>query len=173
MPEPTTADASATEAPSTTEDLGDAGKRALEKERNARREAERRLREIEPLAEKARELEEGQKTQADKLAEKARTLEARAAAAELEVARYRVALRHGLTEGQARRLVGASEDELDADAQAYLEEVGATLPATETSGQVSTSTRPRESLRPGAMNNVNIGDDDALLRSVKEKLGIS
>lgn len=172
MPDTGTVEASATEATPEGGDLGDAGKRALEKERNARREAERRLKELEPLAERARELEEGQKSQAEKLTEKARTLEARAAQAELEVARYRVALRHGLTESQARRLVGASEDELDADAQAYLEEVGGAAPATETGNGNLVPPRPRETLKPGAMNNVNIGDDDALLRSVKEKLGI-
>lgn len=49
---------------------------------------------------------------------------AESSAASLETARYRVALEEGLTAAQARRLVGASEAELAADAKAYKEEHG-------------------------------------------------
>lgn len=44
----------------------------------------------------------------------------------LEAARLRIALRKGLTEAQAARLHGSTEDELSEDADAYIEEHGIT-----------------------------------------------
>jgi hypothetical protein len=42
----------------------------------------------------------------------------------LEAARLRIALKHGLTERQANRLVGEDVDELEEDAEALIEELG-------------------------------------------------
>lgn len=42
----------------------------------------------------------------------------------LEAARLRIALKMGLTEAQANRLVGKTAEELEADAEAYIEEHG-------------------------------------------------
>lgn len=42
----------------------------------------------------------------------------------LETARLRIALNKGLTEAQAKRLVGTNAEELEADADAYIEEHG-------------------------------------------------
>lgn len=103
-------------------DLGDAGKKALDTERNARREAEKRVKELEPLAKKAQELEDAQKSELDKATEKVTAAEKRAAEAELAAARIEVAAEKGLTPAQARRLVGTTKEELEADADASIED---------------------------------------------------
>ncbi|MCZ7526562.1 MAG: hypothetical protein M5U14_09405 [Acidimicrobiia bacterium] len=97
------------------DDLGDAGKRALDAERRARRDAERREREL------------------------------RARVAELESAELRrdVAAEKGLTAEQARRLTGATREELEADADDLLAAFG-------TPSKAPPSTRPRPELRGGS-----------------------
>lgn len=70
--------------------------------------------------EKARESE----TDADKRErERQEAVEAAKGEGALELARLRVALRKGLTEKQAARLSGTTEEELEADADEYLAEV--------------------------------------------------
>lgn len=95
------------------EPLGDAGKAALDKERAARKEAEKELA-------KYRKAEQ-EKAEADKSeAEKRTAAEARAEAAELRALRLEVAHAKGLTPNQAKRLVGATRDELEKDADEIL-----------------------------------------------------
>ncbi|MER7833485.1 hypothetical protein [Streptomyces sp. NPDC095602] len=129
--------------------LGDAGKKALAEERRARREAEARLKELEPLAAKARELEDASKSEAEKLAERAAEAERRAAEAELRALRLEVATAKGLTPTQAKRLVGATREELEADADDLL----ATFGGTGTAPTSGAQRRPVEQLRPGAQAN--------------------
>ncbi|MCZ7528847.1 MAG: hypothetical protein M5U14_22210 [Acidimicrobiia bacterium] len=83
------------------DDLGEAGKRALDAERRARRDAERREREL------------------------------RARVEELETAELRrdVAAEKGLTAEQARRLTGSTREELEADADDLLAAFGSTSKA--------------------------------------------
>ena len=57
------------------EELGEAALRALQREREQRRALEQQLRELQPLAAKARELEEAQKTEAQRLQERAAAAE--------------------------------------------------------------------------------------------------
>ena len=57
-------------------------------------------------------------------------------------------MRKGLTEVQAKRLVGATEEELEADADELLESFGG---AKETDSKTGKPTRPREALRSGAV----------------------
>lgn len=64
------------------------------------------------------------KSAEEKEAEKVRTLEGRATTAESQVARLTVALKKGLTLSQAKRLVGETEEELEADADELLETFG-------------------------------------------------
>ncbi|MBM4414908.1 MAG: hypothetical protein FJ035_01255 [Chloroflexi bacterium] len=92
------------------------------------------------------DIEESGKSEQERFAEARRAAEDRAAAAERESARLRVALKKGLTETQARRLVGDSEDDLEADADELL---ASFAPA---GGEPDTELprRPRERLRPGA-----------------------
>jgi hypothetical protein len=94
---------------------------------------------------KLKELEDRDKTDAERLAETNRTLEERARRAEIDLCRYRVAMRKGLTETQARRLVGESEEDLEADADELLEAFNTGRPAEPAGG------RPKERLRSGAV----------------------
>lgn len=69
---------------------------------------------------RAKEYEDRDKSEAEKLEERAKGFEGRATEAETDVARLRVALRKGLTETQAKRLIGKTEEELEADADELL-----------------------------------------------------
>lgn len=137
-----------------TEDV-DAGKkdefdegRAKAKIAKANKEAQNlraRLKELEPLAAKAKELEDANKTEAEKLSERATSAEDRAGKVEGELMRLRIAMRKGLTEKQASRLVGTTEEELEADADELLESFGGEKkPTPKVAG------KPKESLRGGA-----------------------
>lgn len=141
-------------------ELGDAGKQALAAERAARREAEKqrkdleaRLKELEPLAAKAKKAEEDKKSEAEKLTERLTAAETRAAKAETRALRLEVASSKGLTPAQAKRLVGSTKEELEADADELLADFGA--PAGQGAGGDSKpkSKRPVEQLRPGGMPN--------------------
>jgi len=91
------------------------------------------------------EIEESGKSEQERLAEARQSAEERAQSAERETARLRVALRKGLTDVQARRLVGNTEEELEADADELL----ATFAPAQAS-DTDLPSRPRERLRPGA-----------------------
>lgn len=108
-------------------DLGEAGKKALDDERRAKRAAEKRATELETELDKLRKanqsdqerlLDEAKRSAADEAAEPLRR----------EVARLTVALEKGLTAGQAKRLVGATPEELAADADELLAEFGGGQP---------------------------------------------
>ncbi|MFE5021404.1 hypothetical protein [Streptomyces sp. NPDC056690] len=130
------------------EPLGEGGKRALAAEREARRDLERRLKEVEPLAAKYREIEDSQKSDLERLTEQLTAAEQRAQQAESDGLRMQVAAAKGLTPEQAARLQGATREELEADADQ--------LRALFTPPEQSTSERPPqrtpvEMLRPGAI----------------------
>jgi hypothetical protein len=76
----------------------------------------KQLAELEPLAKRAKELEDASKSDIERATAEAQQHLVRADKAEGELLRLRVAIRKGLTETQAKRLVGATEDELEADA---------------------------------------------------------
>lgn len=98
--------------------------------------------ELKPLAAKARQLEEAQKSEQEKLQERLTSLEQQHQQATVEAARLKVALSKGLTEVQARRLVGATLEELEADADDLL--------ASFKQDDPPPNRRPQEKLRPGA-----------------------
>ena len=126
------------------DELPDWARKQIEK---ANREAagyRTKLREVEPLAAKARELEESQKTEAQRLTERAEQAERRLPELELSAIRYEIALDKGLTKSQAKRLVGSNREELEADAEELLADLGGG--AT----RVDPPRTPREALRPGA-----------------------
>lgn len=108
-----------------------------------------KLREAEPLAAKARELEEAQKTAEQRAAEAQAAAEKRAADAELKLLRAEVAAEKGLTAAQAKRLVGSTREELLADADDFL----TSLPAAPTTTATPGTRTPVEALRPGALPN--------------------
>lgn len=112
--------------------------------KSLREEAAKHRREAREAQARAQAFEDRDKTEAQKLEERAAGAEQRAVAAENELVRTRVAIRKGLTEGQAKRLLGTTEAELEADADELLASF------KNDDGQEPPSSRPRTRLRPGA-----------------------
>lgn len=123
----------------------DRAKAAISKKNQENASLRKRLKELEPLAAKAKELEDASKTETEKLSERLTASERRAQEAELRALRLEVAADKGLTPAQARRLVGASKEELEADADDLLATFAPKTPAS--AGKVPG--RPREKLRGG------------------------
>jgi hypothetical protein len=102
--------------------LGDEGLTALQREREARRDAERQFKELRENVEFERA--QAQRSERQKLeAERDRALK-KAEASDQTILRIRVAAEKNLTPGLALRLQGATEAEMKADADRLLEEVG-------------------------------------------------
>ncbi len=101
-----------------TGDLGDAGKKALAEERAARKAAEKSAADLEA---RLKAIEDKDKTETQKAADAAATEKAARVAAEARADRLEVAMAKGLTPAQAKRLQGATRDELEADADDLLE----------------------------------------------------
>lgn len=113
-------------------------------------------------ADKAKELDalkEGEKTDLQKATETAAEAERRATEAERDAARLKVALKKGLTEAQAKRLLGDTEEELEQDADELLAsfkpeegenegEEGENEPEGE---KKEPRRRPKERVKPGAI----------------------
>lgn len=114
-----------------TDDLGDAGKKALDAERRARREAEQALRDVKA---QLKEIEDKDKSELDKLREQVASLTKDRDEAAAKALRHEVAAAKGLSAAQAKRLVGATKEELEADADEILEafptQSGSTPPPT-------------------------------------------
>lgn len=108
--------------PDDDDELGEKGKRALDRERAARRDAEAKIKELEPLAAKVKELEDADKSEVAKLTERVTAAEKRANDADLHALRIEVALDKGLNRSQAKRLVGTTKEELEEDADASIED---------------------------------------------------
>lgn len=102
--------------PSTDPDAG--AKKALDAERKARRDAEKALSEVRA---QLQELTDRDKSDGVLLAEKLTAAEKRAELAESKALRHEVAAAKGLTPAQAKRLVGTTQEELEADADDILE----------------------------------------------------
>lgn len=79
-----------------------------------------RAKELEPFEAKAREAEDASKTEIERATEKLTAAERRAQEAEAKAMRLEVAASKGLTPAQAKRLVGATVEELEADADELL-----------------------------------------------------
>lgn len=138
--------------------------RAEEKIRKANAEAanlRKRLKELEPLAAKAKDLEDATKSDIERATGEAAAATSRADKAEGELLRLRVAIRKGLTETQAKRLIGTSEEELEADADDLLASFSPKKPDPEPEPEKDDEPdeparddrrrRPQERLRPGAV----------------------
>lgn len=81
--------------------------------------------EAEELRLKVKEFEDQGKSELDKAAAKAAEAEQRAAEAEARALRLEVAAAKGLTPSQAKRLIGATREELEADADEILADFAA------------------------------------------------
>lgn len=126
--------------PTDAPELGDSGKKALDEERKARREAERQLKEIQA---QIKELEDKDKSETDKLRDQLAAVTKERDDAMSASLRHQVAAEKGLTPAQAKRLVGSTREDLEADADEILEAFpvkGATPPP---------STKPAADLKGG------------------------
>lgn len=108
-------------------DLGDAGKKALDAERDARKKAEKRLKELEAELEQR---DDAGRTESEKMLRKLEKAEARAAELEAEIASRdrallvrEVADEVGVPTNLVGRIQGETRDELIADAQELMESV--------------------------------------------------
>lgn len=125
--EPTKNEPAKTEQPAT-DGLGEAGKKALEQERAARKELEKQLRELQqrdPMKQLAEAL--GMKpaeAKPDDLAAQVNELKQQFEQAQLRAMRLEVAAAKGLTPKQAARLQGSTREELEADADDLLATFG-------------------------------------------------
>lgn len=147
------------------EELGDAGKRALDAERKARQAAEKRAKELEA---KVKEAEEAEKTEVEKLQGQVATLTKQHEAAQAKADRFEVAAAKGLSLAQARRLVGSTKEELETDADEMRAELGLKndgKPEGEgkDEGEGEGTGRPQEDLKPGASNEGDAEPDAAKL----------
>lgn len=87
-----------------------------------------RLKELEPLAQKAQQLEEAGRSDLEKLTARAEKAEREHAETAAKALRLEVAFEKGLTPAQAKRLVGASREDLEADADEILRDFPALKP---------------------------------------------
>ena len=145
-----TADPPAPE-PSATDDLGDAGKKAIAAERARVKDLEKQLRDLKPLADKAKELEDAKKSEQERLTEQLNAAKAEAEATKAELLRLRVAAEKGLPAELAARLQGGDEDELAEDADRLLALMGPKTPQSPGSADAG----PRGTSKPG-----QLGPDD-------------
>ena len=129
-------------------------KAKINKANNEAKSLRKRLKDLAPQIEELERLKEEGKSDKDKLEERATGAEGRASKAESEAARLRVALKKGLTETQAKRLIGENEEELEADADELLASF------REDEGRPEPKRRPRERLRPGASPSSELEETD-------------
>lgn len=115
----------AAEVDDTDKPLGPAGEKALKAER-AR--ADKLDRDNKAAQAELAKFRDAGKSEQDKLSERATAAESRANEAEARALRLEIAHDKGLTPSQARRLVGNTKEELEADADELLETFGGTKP---------------------------------------------
>lgn len=116
-------------------------KAEAEKWKNLARKHEDTAKKNSDAATRLKELEDSQKSELQKLTESKEATDKELSAARLELARTRVALRKGLTEAQAKRLIGETEEDLEKDADELL----ATFSQKEDDADKGSSSRtPRE-----------------------------
>ncbi|WP_018503075.1 hypothetical protein [Parafrankia discariae] len=127
----------------------DGAQRALASERRARRAAEKALKDATAQLQAAADKD---KSETQRLQDAAAGAERRAEEAEQRLLRIEVGADKGLSVAQAKRLVGATREELEADADELLATFGGS--AKETAAEDKPKPRPggkpTEKLRPGA-----------------------
>lgn len=106
-----------------------------------------RVAELTPYEQKAKELEEAQKTELQRAQEAAAAAQAEAEKSRLELLRHTVATTKGVPAALIPRLQGGTKEELEADADALL----AAFP--QPAASAGNPRTPVEALRPGAMPN--------------------
>lgn len=127
--------------PATDPDAG--AKKALDAERAARREAEKQLREIQA---RLKEIEDKDKSEVDKLRDQLAELTKERDSLATNSLRAEIAMSKGLTAAQAKRLVGSTREELEADA----DEILAAFPSQAGGAPPPPTTSPKPDLRGGS-----------------------
>ena len=97
-------------------------------------------------AKRLKEMEDAEKSEIDRAKEATAAAEKRAAEAEAKALRAEIAAEKGLTLSQAKRLIGSTREELEADADELLQ----AFKAPESEDKRDPSRKPKERLRPGA-----------------------
>lgn len=120
--------------------------------------------EAETYRRKLQELEDRDKSETDKLKDRVTVAEKRAEESEARALRLEVAAEKGLTLSQAKRLVGATKEELEADAEELLESFGGKAngdgKAGDNGGRKPPAGKPKEKLRVGHVPDAE-DDEDA------------
>lgn len=144
--------------PSSDEDqLGESGKRALVSERQARRDAERQLGELQA---RLQEFEDRDKTELQKAIERAEAAEKGASGMRSANARLMAAATHNIPPDLIDFLGSGTDEEINARAEALAERLKAATPPAPPASQ-----RPVESLTPGAApSSAATADPDAWIR---------
>lgn len=102
-------------------------------------------REAKAALKRLKDIEDADKTEVQRATDKLTDAEKRAEQAELRALRLEVAAAKGLTPGQAKRLVGSTQEELEADADELLE----SFKPDDKSSKGRPTGKPRENLRGG------------------------
>jgi hypothetical protein len=152
MTEPTDPDDDGLD-PEGAEQLGDAGKRALDAMKAKLKAERQRIKELEPLAERARAADDAAKTQAQKDAEARAAVERERDEARLTLLKRDAADEAGLPKSWADRLRGNTPAELLADAKNLAKDLAPQ--------QQQTSARPVPELRSGALPSTGQQKPDA------------
>lgn len=110
-------------------------KAEAEKWKAMSRKTEQQAKEAAAKAKRLDEIEEAQKSELEKAQARADAAEKKALETELAALRASVALEKGLTPSQAKRLVGASREDLEADADELLADLKASKPGSAPSAE--------------------------------------
>ena len=139
-----------------------------------------KVRELEPQAQKARELEEAQMSEAQKAAERAAAAERDRDEARAEGLRYKAAATHGISEDYFDLLGTGDQDAIDARGQklgalikaaSEAEQLRAEVEALRAGKPAPTNGRPVEALKPGATPENAKTEDDLLYERIYGSTG--
>lgn len=133
--------------PEPEQDLPDWAKDKVSKANREAQNLRARLKELEPIAQAAREAEEAKKDDLQRANERAAALEKQLADATLTAERNGLAAKYGIPETHYRYIVGASLEEREDAAAGVAEMLQARVQAGSTRPPTN---RPVENLRPGA-----------------------
>lgn len=148
-----------TEVEGTTDDTAQA---EIEKWKALARKHEGRAKENADAAKRLKELEDEGKSDLERLQAQLAEATTRADKAEAKSLRLEVAAAKGLTPAQAKRLVGATAEELEADADELLSSFSTDTGGDGDAGSGGASGRPQERLRSGASNDAEPEENDPI-----------
>lgn len=134
------------------EPLGESGKKALDTERKARRDAEAKLKELEPIVAAHREREESEKSETTKLNEALAGERDARTKAEQTLLRYTVGTDKGVPPKLIKYLTGTTQEEIEQSADELLAEVGTAKPGM--------PGRPAERMVEGRPSSSKLDQDD-------------